>query len=114
MLRNIVQLSLRPIYSTEFLRATGFTTATRCRYGRWAHRTPVAIENEDEVFGTETVDEANTVAKEARRKASRLYKEKLRMKEKKAQEKKTEEEDADKKQAKPIFKALKEDDKLIR
>ncbi|XP_032676592.1 rRNA methyltransferase 3, mitochondrial [Odontomachus brunneus] len=106
MLRNFVQLSLRSTYSTRFLRVDNSTSTTRCRYSRYTSRRHVAIINENELFD----DEIDTT-KPLKRRVSKSHKEKLKEKEKKKIEKKESTEDDT--TEKPIYKALKENDKLI-
>lgn len=106
MLRNFAQLSLRSIYGTRLLRVDGLSSTTKCGYARWASRRPVAILNEDEVFGD---DDTQTNITKPPKKRAKARKEKLKA-EKKPEEK--EEEKPVKRQ--PLYTALKENDKLIR
>lgn len=109
MLRNFVQLSLRSIYSSKFLRVDNSTLTTRCSYSRYASRRHVAVINENELFD----DEIDTT-KPLKKRVSKSRKEKLKEKEKRKPEKKESTEDDISSTKEPIYKALKENDKLIR
>lgn len=108
MLRNFVQLSLRSIHSAEFLRISSLTSTTGYKYSRWASRRPVAIVNEDEVFGDDNDTQTDVTKKLTRSALKKARKEKVKKKEKEE----IGEEESTAKQ--PLYKALKEDDKFIR
>lgn len=59
MLLSTVQLSIRSICSINFLRSVNQRPKIRCRYTKWASRTPIAIVNEHELFD-DTTDDTET------------------------------------------------------
>ncbi|XP_014473986.1 PREDICTED: rRNA methyltransferase 3, mitochondrial [Dinoponera quadriceps] len=118
MLRNFGRLSLRFIHSATFSGVDGLTSKTRCTtnimmYSKYTSRKPIAITNEDELFDNNNDDDKQTnLTKSLRKRGSKIRKEKARKEareKKKLEERKEEESDS----KKPLYKALKENDKLI-
>lgn len=86
MLRNIVQLSLKPIRSAGILKTVNLEPIIKCRYStKWSGRRPVAIVNEDELFDDTKTTATNTheMTYKTRRQRSRVQE---RKKERKNQE----------------------------
>lgn len=105
MLRNFVQLSLKSIHNTKFIKVNNLTSITRCRYSRYVSRKHAAIVNENELFDDNT--KTDTIKPNIKKHTAKLHKQKPEKKEKAKPE-----EESDIK--KPIYTALKENDKLIR
>lgn len=113
MLLNTVQLSIRSICGINLLRSVNLRPKIKCRYTRWASRSPVAIVNEHELFD-ETTDTKTTKTK-IPEKVFKTRKEKSKTQ--KGKEKKKQE--IQNKVGETItteqgYKCIKADDKLVR
>lgn len=112
MLPSIVKLSLRAIRGAELARVVDVRSTLRRGRTGWVSRRPVAILNEHELH-----EEAENTKelKEVHKKAARtVRKERLKVQKAAKKEEKEEKESEEVTSELPIYKALKEDDKLIR
>lgn len=111
MLPNIIKLSFRAIRNTELLRTTDLRSTMKCNYARWVSRRPSAILNEHELYDSEDTTTMKEVHKKA---AKRAREERLEIKKKAKREAKEKEKNEETVTKEPLYKALKEDDRLIR
>lgn len=110
MLLSTVQLSIRSICGINFLRSVNQRPKIKCRYSKWASRTPIAVVNEHELFD----DTTNDTETKVREKVFKTHKERSKTqkgKEKEKKENKAEEKTIITEQGYTCFKA---DDKLIK
>ncbi|XP_050453898.1 rRNA methyltransferase 3, mitochondrial [Cataglyphis hispanica] len=119
MLLNAVQLSIRSICGINLLRSINLRPNIKCRYTRWASRSPVAIVNEHELFD-ETTDTKTTKTK-IPEKAFKTRKEKFKTRKEKSKTQKGKEKKKQEIQNKvgetitteQGYKCIKADDRLI-
>lgn len=89
MLLSTVQLSIKSICGINLLKSVNLRTKIKCRYTRWASRTPSAIVNEDELFDI-TPDDRETTATKLHAEAFKTRKERSKTRKNKIKKKKEE------------------------
>lgn len=87
MLLSSVQLSIRSICGINFLRSVNQRSKIKCRYTKWASRTPIAIVNEHEL-SDDTTNDAETTETKVHEKVFKTRKERSKPQRGKEQKKK--------------------------
>ncbi|GAB1867159.1 RNA methyltransferase-like protein 1 [Camponotus japonicus] len=87
MLLSTVQLSIRSICGINFLRSVNQKSKIKCRYTKWASRTPIAIVNEHEL-SDDTTNDAETTETKVHEKVFKTRKERSKPQRGKEQKKK--------------------------
>lgn len=120
MLLSTVQLSIKSLCGVNFLRSINVRSEIKCRYTRWASRTPIAIVNEHDLFDTDnTADNMETTKPtetKIQEKVLKTRKERTKAqkgKEKKKKENKNEVKEAVTTYTEKGYTCLKPNDKLV-